>query len=355
MQWSSPLPSRSRKKPSGVRSPVRNSRSRSSTSEVISRALSASVRATRMVGTPQTSAARRAASRLRIAAWVGISTLPPKMAALLFGSELVLEMDPGDPRLDIGLHDLEAVQRPAEAGLGVGHDRREPVALRAALLMLDLVGALQRAVDLPRQLGPGVGGIERLVGIHRAGGVGVGGGLPARQIDRLQARREPSASPGCRSPRPARAPARPASAIPTAAARRAAPGVCSTGNRAAQAEHVVRRCTAARFRRNGRWGAGTTWSKLVMARSFGRECLMVAMQHAERPDTHRQKASLCQNLTCDCWAKLTESRSCPRASCSSATACAACAAIATCRKPTWPRASASAPAISTISSATSGR
>ena len=63
------------------------------------------------------------------------------MAALLFGRELVLEMDAGDARLDIGLHDLEAVQRPAEPGLGIGDDRREPVALRAAFKMLDLVGA----------------------------------------------------------------------------------------------------------------------------------------------------------------------------------------------------------------------
>ena len=52
--------------------------------------------------------------------------------------------------------------------------------------MLDLVGALQGAVDLATQLRTGIGRIERLVGIHRAGGVGVGGDLPARQVDRLQ-------------------------------------------------------------------------------------------------------------------------------------------------------------------------
>ena len=96
-----------------------------------------------MVGTPQTSAASRAASRLRIAAWVGISTLPPRWPHFFSRRELVLEMDAGDARLDIGLHDLEAVQRPAEPGLGIGDDRREPVALRAALDMLDLVGALR--------------------------------------------------------------------------------------------------------------------------------------------------------------------------------------------------------------------
>ena len=113
--------------------------------------------------------------------------LAAKVAAFLLGGELVLEMDAGRAGLDIGLHDLEAVEGPAEAGFGVGDDRREPVALRAALAMLDLVGALQRPVDPPAQLGPGIGRIERLVGIHGAGGVGVGGDLPAREIDRLEA------------------------------------------------------------------------------------------------------------------------------------------------------------------------
>ncbi len=56
-------------------------------------------------------------------------------------------MDRGGAGLDIGLHDLEAVQGPAEAGLGVGDDRDEPVAGGAALGMLDLVGALEGAVD----------------------------------------------------------------------------------------------------------------------------------------------------------------------------------------------------------------
>ncbi|MNE83334.1 hypothetical protein D3C80_1801430 [compost metagenome] len=52
--------------------------------------------------------------------------------------------------------------------------------------MLDLVGALQGAVDAAAQLRRGVGRIQRLVGIHGPGGVGVGGDLPARQIDGLQ-------------------------------------------------------------------------------------------------------------------------------------------------------------------------
>src|SRR3546814_5563505 len=109
------------------------------------------------------------------------------LAAFLLGGELVLEMDPGGARLDIGLHDLEAVQRAAEARLGIGDDRNDPVASSAAFHMLDLVGALYGAVDTPAKLRPGIGGIERLVGIHGAGGVGVGRDLPAGEVDRLEA------------------------------------------------------------------------------------------------------------------------------------------------------------------------
>ena len=110
--------------------------------------------------------------------------LAAHVAALLFRSELVLEVHAGGARLDIGLHDLEDVERPAEAGFRVGDDRREPGLDRAlALHRLDLVGALQRAIDLPDQLRPGIRRVERLVGIHRARRVGVGRDLPARQVD----------------------------------------------------------------------------------------------------------------------------------------------------------------------------
>ncbi len=114
--------------------------------------------------------------------------LAAHVAALLLGRQLVLEVHAGRARLDIGLHDLERVERPAEAGLGIGDDRHEPVALRAAFGVLDLVGALQRAVDAAAQLRAGIGRIEALVGIHRARRVGVGGDLPAGEIDGLEAR-----------------------------------------------------------------------------------------------------------------------------------------------------------------------
>src|SRR5690606_39332841 len=79
-------------------------------------------------------------------------TLAAEMAAFLLRGELVFVVDAGGARFDIGLHDLEAVERAAETGFRIGDDRQEPVALGAAFRMLDLVGALQRAVDLAGKL-----------------------------------------------------------------------------------------------------------------------------------------------------------------------------------------------------------
>ena len=112
--------------------------------------------------------------------------LAAEMPALLLRGELVLEVDARCAGLDIGLHDLERVERAAEPGLGIGHDRGEPVAARAAFRMLDLVGALERPVDAARELRPGIGGIKGLVGVHGARDVRIGGNLPSREIDRLE-------------------------------------------------------------------------------------------------------------------------------------------------------------------------
>ena len=94
-----------------------------------------------------TSAARRAATSVRMNWLVGTSTLPPMWPHFFSRGELVLEVHARGARLDHRLHQLEGVERPAEAGLGVGHDRREPVRSPLALGVLDLVGALQRLVD----------------------------------------------------------------------------------------------------------------------------------------------------------------------------------------------------------------
>ena len=53
--------------------------------------------------------------------------LAAQVAALLLGGELVLEVHARGAGFDHRLHQLEGVERAAEAGLGVGDDRREPV------------------------------------------------------------------------------------------------------------------------------------------------------------------------------------------------------------------------------------
>ena len=142
------MPPLTRKKPSGVRSPVRNG-----------------VVALVDVAREQRRAERVGArdEQRRHVADVGGQArgderadelarrdehLAAQVAALLLGGELVLEVHAGGAGLDHRLHQLEGVERPAEAGLGVGDDRREPVAAGAvALGVLDLVGAQERVVD----------------------------------------------------------------------------------------------------------------------------------------------------------------------------------------------------------------
>jgi hypothetical protein len=109
------------------------------------------------------------------------------VTALLLGRELVLEMNARGAGLDHRLHQLERVQGAAEAGLSVGHDRREPVAVAASFGVLDLIGPKERRVDAANDVGDAIHGIEALVRVHLTRGVGVGGDLPAREVDRLQA------------------------------------------------------------------------------------------------------------------------------------------------------------------------
>jgi hypothetical protein len=118
----------------------------------------------------------------------GDEHLAAEMAALLLRGELILEMDACRAGLDIGLHDLEGVERPAKARFRVGHDGQEPIALGAAFRMLDLVGPLQGAVDAAAEFGAGIGRVERLVRVHGPGDVGIRRHLPAREIDRLEPR-----------------------------------------------------------------------------------------------------------------------------------------------------------------------
>ena len=114
--------------------------------------------------------------------------LAAEVAALLLRRELILEVDAGGAGLDERLHQLERVQRAAEAGLGVGHDRREPVRAVLPLRRVDPVGAQERAVDALDERRRAVRRVEALIGVRVAREVGVGGDLPAGEVDRLQAR-----------------------------------------------------------------------------------------------------------------------------------------------------------------------
>ena len=188
MQWARPVPSLSRKKPSGVRCPLDEG---------------AVALVDIRCDEPSAFRIRPGDDQGRHAADVGGQArrgevalmrrgrdqdLAAEMPAFLLRGELILEMHPRRARLDIGLHDLEGVERAAKIRLRIRDDRGEPVALRPALGMLDLVGPLQGAVDSAAELGAGIGRIEALIGIHRPGIVRVRGDLPAGEIDRLETR-----------------------------------------------------------------------------------------------------------------------------------------------------------------------
>jgi hypothetical protein len=84
---------------------------------------------------------------LSTASRVGHQHLAAHVPALLHGSELILEVHACGARFDHRLHELERVQHAAEAGFGVGNDRREEVDVAGAFHVLDLVGAHERVVD----------------------------------------------------------------------------------------------------------------------------------------------------------------------------------------------------------------
>src|SRR3954463_3751917 len=123
-------------------------------------AASASVRAMSTVGTSSTSGAGRAVGPGGHAEPAGgeprcgqcadevrgrDQDLAAEVSALLLGAELVLEVHAGGAALDHRGHELERVERTAEARLGVGDDRRKEVRL-AAVGPRDLVGPSQGVV-----------------------------------------------------------------------------------------------------------------------------------------------------------------------------------------------------------------
>ncbi len=222
----------------------------------------------------------------------GDEHLAAEVAALLLGRELVLEVHARRARLDHGLHELEGVERAAEARLGVGDDRRQPVAAVAAPLgMLDLVGAEQRLVE-PAD--------ER----RRRCSTGRGSG------------RGRSGRRGSRPPRPAsrrgRSPRRPALTIWTACPPVSAPRAATYGSlleqlpeplRAPAGERVLddrpiradarrpRRCRASRFLPSDRMRAGLLLGRRQLVCRNGGQELGRELRIRERAPSRRQPAA----------------------------------------------------------------
>ena len=112
--------------------------------------------------------------------------LAAKMTALLCRRQLIFEVNASRAGLDHRLHQLERVQRAAEAGLGVGDERNKPIDAVLAFGVMDLVSARKRIVQPAAKVRHRIGRVEALIGIHLPGVVGVGRNLPAADIDGLQ-------------------------------------------------------------------------------------------------------------------------------------------------------------------------
>jgi hypothetical protein len=112
-----------RQKPSGVRSPEMNRRSRSSTSLVSSCAECASVRHSSTVCTPSVSAASRAAFSVRMCCCIGTSTLPPRWPHFFSDASWSSKCTPAAPAAIIAFissNAFNAPPKPASASAMIG-------------------------------------------------------------------------------------------------------------------------------------------------------------------------------------------------------------------------------------------
>jgi hypothetical protein len=78
------------------------------------------------------------------------------MAALFLRRELILEVNAGSSRFDIGFHNLKGAKGATEPGFGISNDRSKPVSLSSALHTLNLIRALQRAIYSATKLRSGI-------------------------------------------------------------------------------------------------------------------------------------------------------------------------------------------------------
>ena len=162
-------------------------------------ALLASVRARTSVGTPSTSAARRAATSFCTASLRRHQHLAAEMSALLSGRQLIFEVHAGRAGFDHRLHQFEGVQRSAESSFSVGDERHKPTHAVLAFGVMDLIGASESVVQAaatgwvpsPPDKGSGRDTSGRHCWRRRR---------PASRSRRWpSARPRPSVPPGCRS------------------------------------------------------------------------------------------------------------------------------------------------------------
>ena len=97
-------------------------------------------------------------------------------------------MHAGCPGTNHALHEFERVEIAAEASFRVGNDRCVPVNARITLQRVNLVGTLQRIVDSLHHFRHRVDRVQALVRVHFARTVAVARNLPARAVNRLEAR-----------------------------------------------------------------------------------------------------------------------------------------------------------------------
>ena len=82
-----------------------------------------------------------------MACCVGIKHLAAEMAAFFLRAELVFEVHARRAGGDHRFHQFEDVERAAEAGFGVGDDRKIPMRAAAAVERFDLVEPRERFVE----------------------------------------------------------------------------------------------------------------------------------------------------------------------------------------------------------------
>ncbi len=138
--------------------PVTKGWSRSSMSEVSRLAASASVRATSSVGTPHTSAARRAAASLLTASLVGTSTLPPMWPHFFAEDSWSSKCTPAAPASIMSFISSKALStppKPASASATIGCIQSM---LSSPFGVVQLVGTQQGALILRTTAGTELAG-----------------------------------------------------------------------------------------------------------------------------------------------------------------------------------------------------